>query len=68
MAKDKPKQVSDDHVAFRSVAGTAHHCDVSEKTVRRWIAAGDLPVHRFGRALRISEKDLEMFIRTRRDA
>ncbi len=68
MAKDKPKQVSSDRAAFRSVAGTAEYCDVSEKTVRRWIAAGDLPVHRFGRALRISEKDLEMFIRTRRDA
>ena len=68
MAKDKPKQVSDDRAAFRSVASTAQYCDVSEKTVRRWIDAGDLPVHRLGRALRISEKDLEMFIRMRRDA
>jgi len=41
---------------------------VSVKTVRRWIDAGDLVTHRFGRGLRVSEDDLQVFIRMRRGA
>ena len=44
----------------------AEHLQVSVKTVRRWIDAGDLVVHRFGRGLRVSEDDLQVFIRMRR--
>jgi len=39
---------------------------VSVKTVRRWIDAGDLVSHRIGRGLRVSEADLQAFIRARR--
>lgn len=39
---------------------------VSAKTVRRWIEAGDLPVHRLGRQPRISAIDLEDFLKSRR--
>ena len=36
----------------------AQHLQVSTKTIRRWIDAGDLTAHRLGRQLRISEPDL----------
>ncbi len=34
----------------------------SVREVRRWIKSGDLPACKFGRALRVSEPDLAMFI------
>lgn len=37
------------------VAGVAPRLDVSAKTVRRMIERGDLPTHRIGKLLRISE-------------
>jgi excisionase family DNA binding protein len=45
-----------------SVKAVAMQLGISTKTVRRWIDAGELPVHRFGRQLRISEADLAAFI------
>ena len=45
----------------------AAHLQLSTKTLRRWIKAGDLVAHRIGRKLRISENDLQAFIRLRRD-
>jgi excisionase family DNA binding protein len=51
---------------FYSIDAVAELLGVSTKTVRRWIAAGDLPVHRLGRQLRISEADLAAFIALRR--
>ncbi len=45
-----------------SIDEVAAELDVSSKTVRRWIAAEGLPVHRLGRQLRISEADLLAFI------
>ncbi|MBT3907567.1 MAG: helix-turn-helix domain-containing protein [Rhodospirillales bacterium] len=47
---------------------TAKHLQASTKTIRRWIDAGDLVAHRIGRQLRISEPDLQAFIRTRRNS
>ena len=38
---------------------------LSTRTVRRWIERGELPAHRLGRQLRISEKDLKIFLRER---
>ena len=49
-----------------TIADVAHHCQVSEKTVRRWIGRGELVAHRLGRQWRISRHDLEMFIKIRR--
>jgi len=45
-----------------SIETVAETLDVSTKTVRRWISQGELPVHRLGRQLRISEGDLAVFI------
>lgn len=36
---------------------------VNPRTIRRWIEAGDLVTHRFGRGYRVSEADLQAFIR-----
>ena len=43
---------------FLSVAEVAKRLGVSEKTVRRKIASGDLPAHRVGKLLRVSERIL----------
>jgi excisionase family DNA binding protein len=46
-----------------SVADTAQRLGVSARTVRRWIDEGQLPIHRLGRQIRITEADLIAFIR-----
>ena len=45
-----------------SVATAAARLEVSTKSVRRWINAGDIKAHRIGRCVRISETDLQEFI------
>ena len=69
--------MSDDHppVAlehFRpsllTISQTATALQVSTKTIHRWIKAGDLIAHRLGHQFRISEPDLQAFIRMRREA
>ena len=45
-----------------SVAEIAMALGVCEKTVRRWIDAKALPVHRIGRLVRIAESDLAEFV------
>ena len=54
--------------ALLTIPQTAEHLQVSTKTIRRWIEAGDLVAHRFGRQWRISDADLQIFIRIRREA
>jgi excisionase family DNA binding protein len=49
--------------AVRTVAG---RLDCSVRHVRRLIASGELPVHRLGRAVRVSEDDLARFLAARR--
>ena len=46
-----------------TIEQTAKVLQVSSKTVRRWIDTGDLIAHRLGRQWRISETDLQTFIR-----
>ena len=41
----------------------ARRCSVHQRTVRRWIKNGWLPVVRFGAAVRIRPSDLDAFIR-----
>ena len=47
-------------------AEVAERCGVSLRTVRRWIAAGDLVEHRLGRLVRVAEADLERFLEAHR--
>ena len=48
------------------VQEVAELCQVSERTVWRWIRNNNLNAHRFGRLTRISEKDFENFLRSNR--
>ena len=50
------------NTTFFTIAEVAERLNVCERTVRRWIAFGLLPVHRFGRTVRISEADLAAFL------
>jgi excisionase family DNA binding protein len=43
----------------------AQVCRVSEKTIRRWITAGELQAAKLGNQWRIRPRDLEDFIRDR---
>ena len=45
-----------------TVAQVAERCQVSPRSVRRWIDEGDLPVVRLGRSVRVSENDLAAFL------
>lgn len=48
---------------YVSVAYGADYAGISQKTLRRWIAAGDLPAYRLGKRLvRIDLADLDKLI------
>jgi excisionase family DNA binding protein len=51
---------------FYTVSQVANLLAVSSRSVRRWIAAGELLAHKFGRQVRISEIDLRAFVEWRR--
>ena len=48
-----------------TISEVAEVCRVSTRTVRRWIKRGEMAAHRLGRQVRISEKDLKIFLRER---
>ena len=52
---------------FYSVKQVAEKLGLSAKTIRRWIDVGELPVHRLGRSIRITESDLITFLKLRRE-
>lgn len=47
---------------FFSVDQVADYLGLSPRTIRRSVKRGDLLVHKFGSATRISENDLEKFL------
>jgi excisionase family DNA binding protein len=49
-----------------SIREIAERFGVSTKSVRRWIAGGDLHAHRLGRQIRIAEEDAIAFMAARR--
>jgi excisionase family DNA binding protein len=51
---------------FYTVALVADLLAVSARSVRRWIARGELLAHKFGRQIRIAEFDLRAFVEWRR--
>ena len=51
---------------FHAVDQIAEALDVSPRTISRLIKSGDLVAYRFGRAVRIAEADLQVFLATRR--
>ena len=48
---------------FFTPKGFAAYLQVSERTVREWIAAGELPSYRFGGSRRIKAEDGDNFVR-----
>lgn len=63
----KPKSAARPPVArLLTVQQTAEHLQLSDKTIKRKIAAGELPAHRFGSRWRIAEEDLRLFKLQRR--
>ncbi|PGH58981.1 excisionase [Azospirillum palustre] len=51
--------------ALLTIPDVAERLQVSIKTIRRWIASGDLPTVRLGSQIRIQPKDLDIFLRQR---
>jgi excisionase family DNA binding protein len=45
-----------------TIADVAERCQVSSRSVRRWIDEGRLKVIRLGRNVRVSERDLAKFL------
>ena len=52
---------------FMTVAETAERLNLSTRTVQRFISTGHLPIHRFGRSVRISETDFQELLAKCRD-
>ena len=47
---------------LRTIDEAAELLNVSPRTVHRLIGSGELPAHRFGRLVRISDGDLAVFL------
>ena len=52
---------------FHTVSEIADLLKMSERTVWRWVATGELAVHRLGRSVRVLDSDLRAFLATRRE-
>jgi excisionase family DNA binding protein len=52
---------------YYTIKAVAEALDVSPRTVRRWIANGDLIVHRVDGVVRIAEGDLRAFLALHRE-
>ena len=52
---------------LRTIDETAEILNVSSRTVRRLVDSGTLPVHRFGRSVRISNADIAQLMAASRD-
>ena len=48
-----------------TIPDAATHCQVSVKTIRRWISGGDLSAAKLGLQWRIRPQDLQRFVRVR---
>jgi excisionase family DNA binding protein len=65
--QDRGRRHRDDHIGFFTIAETAERLHVNARTVRRWIKANELVVHRVGSVVRISERDLRAFLALHRE-
>ena len=59
----RPDARGGDDVVLLTPHEVATRCRVSLRTVRRWIADGELPVLRLGRSVRIRKSALAAFLR-----
>lgn len=51
-----------EHIRFYTLTEVAEALGVSTRTLRRHIRRGTLRVHRIGRAVRVSARDLDAFL------
>ena len=58
MSRDHQNKPTPEYSTTRQIA---EHFQTSERQVRRWIDAGDLVAHRFGRMVRIHRNDRDTF-------
>lgn len=65
--QDRGLRNRDDNVGFSTIAQIAERLHVNARTVRRWIKANELVVHRVGSVVRISDRDLRAFLALHRD-
>lgn len=56
-----------DQIRFFTITEVAERLHVATRTVRRWIEAGELVVHRIGGVVRIAERDLRAFLALHRE-
>jgi excisionase family DNA binding protein len=54
-----------DEITLFQIAEVARRLSVSTKSVRRWIASGELAAVRLGRSVRISQPELACFVASR---
>jgi excisionase family DNA binding protein len=52
---------------YYPIKAVAEALDVSQRTVRRWIANGDLIAHRVDRVVRVADADLRTFLALHRE-
>jgi excisionase family DNA binding protein len=52
---------------YYTIKAVAEALDVSPRTIRRWIAKGNLIVHRVDGVVRIAEADLRAFLGSHRE-
>lgn len=45
-----------------TIKEVANRLSVSERTIRNWIVQGKLKAYRFGRAYKVNDEDLTLFI------
>jgi excisionase family DNA binding protein len=57
----------DNQIRFFTIAEVAERLNVATRTVRRWIKADDLIVHRVGGVVRVAEGDLRAFLALHRE-
>jgi excisionase family DNA binding protein len=57
----------DNQIRFFTIAEVAERLHVATRTIRRWIKADDLVVHRVGGVVRIAESDLRAFLAVHRE-
>ncbi len=56
-----------DSTRLLTITDIAERCDVSKRTVQRWITNKELNIHRLGRQIRISERDFAAFLKGHRE-
>jgi excisionase family DNA binding protein len=56
-----------DQLEFLTIGEVAERLHVANRTIRRWIQARDLVVHRVGGVVRIAERDLRAFLALHRE-